>query len=93
MRSSTSNLSLRAAVILAGGEGLRMRSVTRFITGQDDVPKQFCPLLEQETLLQLTLRRVALAVDPARTLTVVTRSHDRPETMKRTVAMWHDQHR
>jgi len=41
------------------------------------VPKQFCPLLEQETLLQLTLRRIALAVDPAQTLTVVTRSHER----------------
>lgn len=42
-----------------------------------DVPKQFCPLLERETLLQLTLRRVALAIDPAQTLTVVTRSHER----------------
>jgi mannose-1-phosphate guanylyltransferase len=42
-----------------------------------DAPKQFCPLLEHETLLQLTLRRVALAVDPAQTLTVVTRSHER----------------
>ena len=65
----------RWAIILAGGEGKRLRSLTRRLGY--DVPKQFCPLLEQETLLQLTLRRVALAVDRARTLTVVTRSHER----------------
>ena len=65
----------RWAIILAGGEGKRLRSLTRRLGY--DVPKQFCPLLEQETLLQLTLRRVALAVDPAQTLTVVTRSHER----------------
>jgi mannose-1-phosphate guanylyltransferase len=65
----------RWAIILAGGEGKRLRSLTRRLGY--DVPKQLCPLLEQETLLQLTLRRVALAVDPARTLTVVTRSHER----------------
>ncbi len=65
----------RWAIILAGGEGKRLRSLTRRLGY--DVPKQFCPLLERETLLQLTLRRVALAVDPAQTLTVVTRSHER----------------
>jgi mannose-1-phosphate guanylyltransferase len=42
-----------------------------------DVPKQFCPLLEQETLLQLTLRRVGLSIDPSQTQTIVTRSHER----------------
>jgi mannose-1-phosphate guanylyltransferase len=31
----------RWAVILAGGEGLRLRSLTRFVSG-DDRPKQFC---------------------------------------------------
>ena len=65
----------RWAIVLAGGEGKRLRSLTRQLGY--DVPKQFCPLLEQETLLQLTLRRVALSIDPAQTLTVVTRSHER----------------
>jgi mannose-1-phosphate guanylyltransferase len=68
-------LQNRWAIVLAGGEGKRLRALTR--TLGSDVPKQFCPLLEQETLLQLTLRRVALAVDPAQTLMVVTRSHER----------------
>lgn len=65
----------RWAIVLAGGEGRRLRTLTRRLGY--DVPKQFCPLLEPETLLQLTLRRVALGIDPARTLTVVTRSHER----------------
>jgi hypothetical protein len=39
MKSSIYGPPLRAAIILAGGEGLRMRSVTQFITGQDDIPK------------------------------------------------------
>jgi hypothetical protein len=29
------------AIILGGGEALRMRSVTRFITGHDGMPKRF----------------------------------------------------
>jgi mannose-1-phosphate guanylyltransferase len=51
--------STRAAIILAGGEGVRLRSVTRFITGQDDVPKQFCPMLDGVTWFENTLARVA----------------------------------
>lgn len=65
----------RWAIILAGGEGKRLRTLTRRLGY--DVPRQFCPLLEHETLLQLTFRRIALAIDPAQTLTVVTRSHER----------------
>jgi len=65
----------RWAIVLAGGEGKRLRSLTRRLGY--DVPKQFCPLLDRETLLQLTLRRAALAIDPARTFTVVTRAHER----------------
>ena len=37
------------AVILAGGDGTRLRSLTRRITG-DERPKQFCPLIGQNTL-------------------------------------------
>ncbi|MGH7782121.1 MAG: sugar phosphate nucleotidyltransferase [Candidatus Binataceae bacterium] len=63
------------AVILAGGEGSRLRPLTRRITGRD-IPKQFCPLLGTTTLLEETRRRVALAISPRATVTVVTRSHE-----------------
>lgn len=66
----------RWGIILAGGEGTRLRALTRMITG-DDRPKQFCPILGRETLLDRTRRRTALAVPPERTLVVVTRAHER----------------
>lgn len=64
------------AVILAGGEGSRLRPLVRRITGQD-IPKQFCPLLGSTTLLDQTRPRVSLAIPPRATVTVVTRSHER----------------
>jgi mannose-1-phosphate guanylyltransferase len=42
----------------------------------DERPKQFCPVLGAETLMERTRRRVALAIPPARTLVVLTRSHE-----------------
>jgi mannose-1-phosphate guanylyltransferase len=41
------------------------------------VPKQYCAILGRDTLLQMTLRRVARAADPARIQTIVTRTHER----------------
>ncbi|MGA2860034.1 MAG: sugar phosphate nucleotidyltransferase [Candidatus Sulfotelmatobacter sp.] len=67
----------RAAIILAGGEGARLRSLTSRITGRDDVPKQFCAVLGDETLLEQTMRRVSLAIESRRTLVAVTRAHER----------------
>jgi mannose-1-phosphate guanylyltransferase len=66
----------RWAIILAGGEGMRLRPLTRRITG-DERPKQFCPLVEGETLLGRTRRRVQLSVRPERTCLVLTRPHER----------------
>jgi mannose-1-phosphate guanylyltransferase len=68
--------SQRCAVILAGGEGLRLRSLTRRFAG-DERPKQFCALVGSETLLAETRRRVALAVPPERTIVIVTQAHER----------------
>jgi mannose-1-phosphate guanylyltransferase len=68
--------SQRWALILAGGEGVRLRSLTRAIAG-DERPKQFCAVLGRETMLERTRRRSALAVDPARTLLVLTEHHQR----------------
>ena len=56
-----------SAVILAGGEGVRLSSFTREIYGYH-LPKQFCPLFEGETLLEQTMRRVSLLVPPAQNL-------------------------
>jgi mannose-1-phosphate guanylyltransferase len=69
-------MSRHWGVILAGGDGVRLRSMTRRIAG-DDRPKQFCPLVTEETLLAQTRRRVALAVPAHRTLVVVNRAHER----------------
>ena len=66
----------RWAVILAGGDGVRLRSMTRGIAG-DDRPKQFCPLVGEDTLLTETRRRAALTVPAHRTLVVVNRAHER----------------
>lgn len=66
----------RWAVILAGGDGTRLRSFTRSITG-DDRPKQFCPVIGGETLLDQTRRRVASVVPREKTVFVVTKSHER----------------
>ncbi len=65
----------RAAVILAGGEGSRLRSLTRRIMGRH-VPKQFCPVLGKETLLEQTLRRASLSAEARAISVVVTRSHE-----------------
>ena len=51
----------RHAIILAGGEGSRLKSLTRAIAG-DERPKQFCPILDDRTLLDATRERSALAL-------------------------------
>jgi mannose-1-phosphate guanylyltransferase len=63
-------------VILAGGDGMRLRPLTRELAG-DDRPKQYCRVLGDETLLAQTRRRVSRSVSPLRTLIVVTRHHER----------------
>lgn len=64
------------ALILAGGDGTRLRELTQQISG-DPRPKQFCPLLDGETLLDRTRRRVDLLTRPDRQVVVVTRPHER----------------
>jgi mannose-1-phosphate guanylyltransferase len=62
------------AVVLAGGEGRRLRSLTRYVCG-DDRPKQFAPLLGRRSLLRQTLDRIRPRIPVARTV-VVTRVRD-----------------
>jgi mannose-1-phosphate guanylyltransferase len=64
------------AVILAGGDGTRLKTLTRHIAG-DERPKQFCPVLGRGTLLEETQHRAALELVSARTLYVVNRAHEK----------------
>ncbi len=66
----------RWGIILAGGDGARLRTLTRRIAG-DDRPKQFCSIVGGETLLDQTSRRAALAIAPERILAVFTQAHER----------------
>ena len=62
-------------LILAGGDGTRLLPLTRRIAG-DDRPKQFCPVLGDETLLNQTQRRISRVIEPWRTLLVLTGTHE-----------------
>lgn len=65
----------RLAVIMAGGEGSRLKSLTRAIAG-DERPKQFCPILNDRTLLDGTRDRVALKIKPENTFFSLTQKHE-----------------
>ncbi len=45
------------AVLLAGGDGVRLRDLTARIVG-DDRPKQFCPIVGAVSLLRQTRARL-----------------------------------
>jgi len=63
-------------VILAGGEGARLKTLTRFVSGED-TPKQFCRLLGGQSLLAQTTQRIGRTINPDRTVYVVLNSHER----------------
>src|SRR6266852_8195357 len=63
------------AVMLAGGDGVRLQSLTLRIAG-DSRPKQFCSFFGGETLLTQTRARLESLFNLDRELFVVTRSHE-----------------
>ena len=62
------------AVVLAGGEGVRLRPLTRRLFGEPR-PKQFCPLLGPRTLLRQTLDRIGPTIPVERTVVIGMESH------------------
>jgi mannose-1-phosphate guanylyltransferase len=63
------------AVLLAGGDGTRLQSLTRQIEG-DSRPKQFCRIFGGKSLLGQTLERVDPLFRADRTMFVVTKAHE-----------------
>ena len=68
------------AVVLAGGEGIRVSALTRDAAGEL-VPKQYCSFGGDESLLRRAVRRVAAIVPRSRILVVVAEHHR---------GFWHD---
>lgn len=64
------------ALILAAGDGPRVRSLREPATGAR-IPRQFCAFGGEVSLLQRTLRRAGTMVDSGRIAAVVNRAHRR----------------
>src|SRR3954470_24153994 len=64
----------RWGVVLAGGDGARLRSLVKLICGEER-PKQFCPLFGGGTLLAQTLRRAELMIPREQLLVSVAEHH------------------
>ncbi len=73
--SSCSSAS-RWVILLAAGDGSRLRELTRDAKGVA-VPKQYCSLPGGDSLLGLALRRARRLVPPERIVTVVAEQHRR----------------
>jgi len=58
------------AIILAAGDGTRLRSLVRLLHG-DERPKQFATIIGERSLLQTTIERTTRIAPPWRTVVVV----------------------
>jgi mannose-1-phosphate guanylyltransferase len=66
--------SNRVALLLAGGDGMRLRELTRQIAGVP-IPKQYCRLLHGSSLLEATLSRAQMFTTRERISVVVNKDH------------------
>ena len=66
----------RWAVLLAGGDGVRLQELTRRISG-DCRPKQFCRLFADKSLFQQTRERIAPLFERNHQVSVLSRAHER----------------
>jgi mannose-1-phosphate guanylyltransferase len=65
----------RWAVVLAGGDGTRLKELSQRISG-DSRPKQFCEFFGGKSLLDHTRERIAPIFHQDRTLFVLARAHE-----------------
>ena len=70
----TTPMQQPVAIVLAGGDGMRLRPLTERWLGRH-VPKQYCAFSGTRSMLDHTLDRAAALCDPGRILTVVGRAH------------------
>jgi mannose-1-phosphate guanylyltransferase len=63
------------AVLLAGGDGVRLRDLTQRIAG-DSRPKQFCQIIGQQNLFRQTRSRLDPLFPPDRQVFVLSRAHE-----------------
>jgi mannose-1-phosphate guanylyltransferase len=65
--------SHRWGVVLAGGDGTRLRELTQRVWG--DRPKQFCPILGDHTLLEETMHRAERSIPPEQIVFSLMQAH------------------
>jgi mannose-1-phosphate guanylyltransferase len=75
------------AVILAAGDGVRLRPLVRLLE-ERIVPKQFAFITGGQSLLQATVTRTTAIIPPSRTLVVVAEEH--ATLASRQLARWRD---
>jgi mannose-1-phosphate guanylyltransferase len=63
-------------IVLAAGEGTRLRALTRALHGED-LPKQFAVIQGRHSLLQTTLQRTSRFAPPESTVVVVAQDRER----------------
>lgn len=64
----------RVALLMAGGDGMRLQDLTRKIAGIP-IPKQYCRLLNNSSLLEATLARTQLFAPPDRISVIINQNH------------------
>jgi len=70
----TTEPQLRCGIVLAGGEGLRLRPYIHRLRG-DRLPKQYVNFTDEHSLLDHTLHRCERLIPPERIFTVASQAH------------------